>query len=477
MQTLNKIRTWAETSPDRIAYEYGHWRLTYGALWKLASDLAGALAGLETRRVILYGQKEPELIAGMLGCLLSGKAYVPVTDTIPRDRFLQICTATGAGLVLSEGEEVDCGLPWRSAAGLIAEAAVSTRTLPSAKPEDTAYIMFTSGSTGVPKGVPISRENLDHFTGWISGLQGLKDLEGGRVLNQAGFSFDLSVADLYFSLCGGHTLVGLPTELTGDPAALYAFLRRSACHLMVCTPTFLKLCLLAEDFDAAHISTLGFVYSCGEPLERTTAARLLARFPDCCLINAYGPTEATSAVCGLRITKQMTESEQLLPVGRISTAACTIEIRDGEIVLQGKSVFSGYLNADNSNLYPEKGIYTYRTGDLGRIRDDLLYCLGRKDRQVKWMGYRIEPEELECHLAALPEVEACAVIPKLRAGGTVQMLQAYVVLRPGGTPEQVKKALSAKVPAYMIPKRIISIPSMPVNQNGKTDRKALEEIC
>lgn len=471
MHTLERIHNWAKLAPNRIAYCGAGRSLSYAALWDGAERLAGALSGKSADRVILYGEKEPELLMAMLGCLLAGKTYVPVSDDTPRERFAQLLCSTQPCLVWF----ADARPPVGDAVGI--SSLLFARSYPLSCEQEhvqPAYLIFTSGSTGKPKGVPISRQNLDHFSSWICCLEPMRLQAPARVLNQASFQFDLSVADIYYSLCSGHTLFGLPKCAFSDPARIYAFLQSNDIEAAVCTPTFLKLCLLEPTFREQMLPSLRLIYSCGETLEVGTAARLLERFPGLRLINAYGPTEATSAVCAVEITKDMLTDASGLPVGRLSDAACRIEISHEEIILKGKSVFSGYLNADDRGIDSENGVSCFHTGDLGLIAGDLLYCKGRRDRQIKWKGYRIELDEIEQAILSVPGVSNCAVITRRTETGVVRLIKAFVVMETDLTVEALRQKISEKLPQYMIPKSIERIDAIPVTGNGKTDRRRLE---
>ena len=473
MQTVNKIRRWVETAPERLAYSYCGRSLSYLELWQGAERLSSILSQYLAPSVVLFGEKEPELLIGMLACLLAGKTYVPLSVQTPSERFRQILDSLGDCTVLSES--ATC--PFRESLPIRELLALTPPPFKGPVDESApAYVIFTSGSSGVPKGVPISRKNLDNFTAWIGRLRPMQLPAPARVLNQASFSFDLSVADIYFSLCGGHTLYGMPPGLSEAPEALFSFLRETSPQAAVCTPTFLKLCLTDRSFAEALMPELRVVYSCGEILENATAEKLLRRFPKLRLINAYGPTEATSAVCAAEITRELAASEDALPVGVLEEAACRIEIVDGEIVLKGDSVFSGYLDGRTGGYYTENGIPCFRTGDLGSVRNGSIYCQGRGDRQVKWKGYRVELDEIEQAILSLPAVSGCAVLAKKTNTGVVRMIKAFIVTEADVSIEAIRKELEKKLPDYMIPRSIQRLREIPVTENGKTDRKRLEAL-
>lgn len=473
MQILSKLRGWAASAPDRTAYIGADRRISYGELWQAAARLAAALTRYDAPAALLYGEKEPEILIGIVACLLAGKAYVPVSPQTPPERLGQILQALGDCPVLCG--ETDCPAPESISirALLDAEGAV---LCPAPDESGLAYIIFTSGSTGVPKGVPISRKNLDHFAAWISALRPMQLPAPARVLNQASFSFDLSTADLCYALCGGHTLYGMDPRLPEAPEALLAFLRENELQVLVCTPTFLKLCLTDRSFCGESLPALRVVYSCGEVLENAAAEKLLRRFPGLRLLNAYGPTEATSAVCAVEITPELAAAPEALPVGVLIDAACEIRISEGEIVLKGDSVFAGYLDGSAGGSFQEQGTPCFRTGDLGSIQNGLLYCHGRGDRQIKWKGYRIELDEVEQAIGSLNGVANCAVVAKKNEAGIVRLVKAFVVPEGELTVEALRRNLAQKLPAYMLPKSIQFLEELPVTKNGKTDRRKLEEL-
>lgn len=437
---LEKIAEAVNKHPLRAAYKAGGRSITYRELWDKANECAQRLRKEGKGPVIIYDTKEIETFITIIACLLAGRAYVPINRTTPPDRIKEITQAVQTSEVA----------------------------------EDTAYIIFTSGSTGKPKGVPISVENLDNFVQWISSLRPLSEYTGCSVLNQASFSFDLSVADMYYSLCNGHSLIEYDSEEYSDIAPLF---KREKINVAMLTPTFIRLCMLDESFNRQECPELRCIYSCGELLDKKTAQKLFVRFPNLKLINAYGPTEATSAVSGIVITEALLQSGQPLPVGDMRTNATEIVIDDGEIVLKGKSVSRGYLQGPDGGFFAEKGLQCYRTGDLGYIRDGMLYCTGRRDSQVKYNGYRIELMDIENNIISIPGVQECAVIAKYTENNNVKTIKAFVAAEAAEFDSSyIRNELSKKIPGYMAPRTITVLDRLPMNKNGKIDRKALAEL-
>lgn len=467
---INKIKRIVEQNPNKIAYKVNDECITYKELWSCAYNYAQLLKRQGTSPVIIYGHKNTSVVISILACIIADRTYVPIGSCTPLYRVKQIIDITKSSLVLTENkvslESVDCF----SLDGLKQYENCDIKE----NKNDIVYMIFTSGSTGIPKGVPISKTNLNNFINWISSLKPLCDYKDINVLNQASFSFDLSVADLYYSLCNGHTLIALDSDIQEDYDEIFNLM--SEIDVAVMTPTFMKLCLLNKDFNENKYPNFKCVYFCGEQLEVKTVQKIYEVFPNLKIINAYGPTEATSAVSGVLITKEMANSLQLLPVGEVDTFATDIEIIDEEIVLKGKSVFSGYLGDFVGGYYNENNINCFRTGDIGYIEDGKLYCKGRKDSQVKYKGYRIELNDIEYNINLIKGVKECAVVAKYNDNLVVKTIKAFIVVDSEYDTNYVRTELEKFIPAYMMPKTIKIIDKLPINQNGKIDRKVLSEL-
>ena len=470
IKMINKIKKIASLSPNKIAYKVNNDCITYKELWDSAREYAQLLKRQGTSPVIIYGNKNISVIISILACVIANRTYVPVGLCTPLYRIKQIVEITNSSLVLTYNNLILKGTDCFKLEKL---KQYENCDIQESK-NDIVYMIFTSGSTGVPKGVPISKTNLNNFIDWISNLKPLCDYKDINVLNQASFSFDLSVADFYYSLCNGHTLIAFDNDIQKDYDEIFNLM--SEIDVAVMTPTFMKLCLLNKDFNEKKYPNFKCVYFCGEQLEVKTVKKLYEMFPNLKIINAYGPTEATSAVSGIIITKEMANTLQLLPVGEVNKFATEIEIIDDEIVLKGKSVFGGYLGNCVGGYYSENNINCYRTGDVGFIKDGKLYCKGRKDSQVKYKGYRIELNDIEYNINLIDGVKECAVIAKYNNNLVVKTIKAFVVVDGKYNEYYVRSELEKLIPVYMMPKTINIIEKLPINQNGKIDRKALCEL-
>lgn len=500
MFILEKIAEAAGRNSDMPAVISGEERLTYGELWEKSDALSVYLdevLGEDKTPVVVYGHKHPMMLVCFLACVKSGRAYCPVDISMPAERVRDIVKAVGNRLVL--GVEMPEGLP--ESVQVLAredmEKAISARAgerFPRekwTKPEDTFYIIFTSGSTGKPKGVQISAEALSNFTDWSVTLGGEPaDKEGSVFLNQAPFSFDLSVMDIYTALAAGAAIYCVDKKTQNEMSGLIKSLGDGNINYWVSTPSFADMCLSDRKFAESLLPELKAFLFCGEKLTKTTAARLMERFPKARVVNTYGPTESTVAVTGTEITVDMIRAGEELPIG-YAKAGTEIEIDgdSGEIIIIGDTVSKGYYGDPEKTAKVfgrrDDGRRYYRTGDEGYLRDGMLYYRGRLDLQIKLHGYRIELGDIENNITGLEGVTAAAVVPKIQ-DGKVRHLVAFIAgkaFSPEGDPsarfaatKAVKSALKKRLPEYMVPKRVVFVDNLPMTGNGKTDRRKLEEM-
>lgn len=442
-----------------IACRMGDQSLGWEELHRRAAALAGLLAAGHGP-VLLYGKKSPEYVIAIAGCLWAGRPYIPAGPHIPAARVAAMARLAGAVTAVfltpppDELRDMACVPLPRQGEGVYA--------LPAVEPKDIAYILFTSGSTGTPKGVMVSYANLENFIKWFSGRPAIAGIYCRAVLNQAQFSFDLSVADLYYTLYTGCTL-----ELPPDGVPLCCCGSRA--ELAVMTPSCADQCLMDEGFAAKQLPCLQTIFFCGETLRGSTVRRLWRRFPGLRVINAYGPTEATCAVTSAEITPELAEAENL-PIGLHSQEAVAVYLdRNDCICLQGPSVAAGYLDGERFDG-------KFMTGDLGEFRAGCLWYRGRCDEQIKYKGYRIEPGEIEAILVSQKGIRQAVVLPRRDHLGRVISLQVLVTatgpLQEGALREQLRFIL----PDYMVPRRIVQCEKLPLTANGKIDRRKAGEL-
>ena len=536
MDILNQIRENADAFSDRPAIisenDSVTWRGLYNGSRRLAERINNMCTPGSRAPLVVCGHKSPYMIMSMLACAYAGHAYCPVDISMPAERVADIIDAVSPEIVLAAEESALDLLPQdgrfflmpprmiTETADGITDPQQGCELICPVSGEETFYIIFTSGSTGKPKGVEITANNLNNYLDWILDVGADRSSKFGRVfINQAPFSFDLSVMDLYQCLACCGTLWTLSYDTIKNYSKLIYSLGRSSAHVWVSTPSFADICLADPAFNCDLMPCLSVFLFCGETLTVNTVRRLHERFPDAVVVNTYGPTESTVAVTDVVVTHEMCADGGALPVGRAKPgtvvyveaaggagsragacsagdgAACSVDRTSGggvsgsgvtgEIIIAGNTVAKGYFNMPEktSESFFETEINgrrmrAYRTGDLGYISDDgMLHYCGRMDNQIKLHGYRIETEDIESNLTAIDGISKAAVIPSEK-DGKIKSLTAYIIYEndSGSSPDahSVKEKLRMRLPDYMIPKKIIFVHELPLTPNGKVDRKALK---
>src|SRR2546427_2295036 len=297
MNLIERIDHWAVVAPEAIAHISDGRTLTYGELCRRSDALACYLTqrfGDDRRPIAVLGHREPEMLIAFLGAVKSGRPYVPLDTALPQQRIDKILETSRAALVLTPKDVLQFS------------ASQVRGPLRTAQGDEPFYILFTSGSTGEPKGVIITLASLEHFVAWMLEEQRFVPLIE-TFLNTAPFSFDLSVMDLYCSLATGGTLFSISRDLVANPKMLYRALGNSGSTTWVSTPSFAQMCLVEEKFSEGMLPRIRRFLFCGETLAAQTAARLLERFPRAQVWNMYGPTEATVATTSVRLDGSISE--------------------------------------------------------------------------------------------------------------------------------------------------------------------------
>lgn len=508
MTILKRIKENALKHPSRIAVseaerEGGSNSITWEELDSFSDKLALFIYKNQKKKkpIIVYGHKSPYMVVCFLACVKAGYAYCPIDVNVPLARIQKIIEDVDPELILCTKElqlNNDKIRSLEEIKGIIKDTDGTIAEDCFIKKEDVFYIIFTSGSTGNPKGVQITGDCVDNFTKWAATLgSGCNEDTHYTFINQAPFSFDLSVMDLYLSLYTGGTLWCLTKELQSDMKELYRSLAESGASKWVSTPSFADVCLSDPLFSQELMPNMRDFLFCGEVLTNKTAHRLSERFPIAHIVNTYGPTESTCAVTSIEVTEEILSKYSPLPVGKPKPGTW-IEIwgedghalgddMQGEIIIIGDSVGVGYWNNDelSRKAFGEKEIEHknyryYRTGDAGYVSDGQLFYCGRIDFQVKLHGYRIELEDIENNLLRINGVTQAVVIPKYRDGKASSLVAGIVVSEPVTDVKErvkiIKEQLRINLPDYMIPKKIIFLPAIPMTNNGKADRKAAGEL-
>ncbi|MDT8912417.1 amino acid adenylation domain-containing protein [Amycolatopsis sp. PS_44_ISF1] len=496
----------AKRHPDRPALEIADRVLGYAELEALAEHLAARLTaapdGAAPRRVGLLAAANTVLAyAGYLAVLRIGATVVPLNPAFPAARTAAIIRAAGLDLVLAEREEIGAGPATRVLAVDPADpagpraAGGSAPPARTARPDDLAYILFTSGSTGEPKGVPIRHRNvsacLDHSIGHYELGPGC------RVLQSFELTFDLSVLTTFAAFGSGATLV-VPGR--NDLLAAARFVRRRELTHWFSVPSLISMTQRVDPLRPGSMPTLRRSVFAGEALTLQQAEAWHAAAPNGVVENAYGPTELT-IVCAEYVLPGPVAQWPRTPNGTVPIGpgfpsldyvvldADGRPAAEGELCVRGPQRFEGYLDPahdegrflvyDGHRAVPPDPAAPigdelwYRTGDRVRAgADGYLYC-ERLDHQVKVRGYRVELGEIEAVLREQPGVRDAVVLARPATSGDAVLAAAYTG-RGGGT-EDLWQALREKLPAYMVPASLTAFEQFPLTANGKVDRRRLAE--
>lgn len=410
--------------------------------------------------VVLYGHQQAEFACAIYSCLLHSIPYIPVDNIYPAERLKEICELASAPYYYDVEQRSF------KATGVPAQ---------NLEQQDLAYIMFTSGSTGKPKGVQIGRESVWNFMQWVRDDFSLP--ANPVLMNHAVFSFDLSLIPLLGNLATcGHIVLNAKEDIAAEN--WLAKLKQQKVSVWVSTPSFAYQKLLHPEFRAEFLTDLKVFVFIGEVLSKALVKHLRRLFPDAKILNSYGPTEATIATTVVEISDEILKSDcELLPIGQMMPHSEMEITADNELIIWGKNVMRGYLGLPKGNA--EKLLWNeakhwrgYKTGDLGNMSKGNLYCQGRNDSQIKMNGYRIEIHEIENRLLALSGVSEAVVLPLTKKDGAVLRLAAFCSSKL--SEKEIKANLTQILPSYMVPSQIVIMDALPLNTNGKIDRKLLD---
>jgi len=500
---VDRFHRVARRNRDRTAVVHGDSSLDYGQLDELSDRLAKELRAKGIAHEELLGiclERSVEMVVATLAVLKAGGAYLPLDPTNPPKRLALILAESGTRLVLTHsrlrhlvegpGREIVCLDRPESLEPAGASSVDEQET--ETKPEDLAYVIYTSGSTGTPKGVEITQANVlrlfDATENWFH--FGPEDV--WSMFHS--FAFDFSVWEMWGALLFGGKLAIVPYDVSRTPKAFYEFLVQEGVTILNQTPSAFRQLVQAEAAIGVHpdLKVRTVVFG-GEALELVSLAPWIARHGDAHpeLINMYGITETTVHVTYRRIRQQDVEARRGSVIG---VPIPDLEVRlldsslqpvgvgeEGEIFVGGAGVARGYrgrkaLTAERFVEDPTRpGHRLYRSGDLARFTaDGEMEYIGRADLQVKIRGFRIELGEIEAALRGQPGVEDAVVIDREDTPGD-QRLAAYLICpEPADRdPGRLREALRQVLPEYMVPSGYVFMDVLPLNHNGKLDRKAL----
>lgn len=516
----------AERRPDATALVDGEQTVAYQDMERRSNQLARLLleGGCQPGdRVGLLLPKSADAVIGMLAVLKAGGLYVPVDPESPASRIEKIMLASECRYILAGAAATSLlqklmpmmaadtrpGLIWMSGAepaGLdfqprftIADAnALHDEPLASAlqpRGGGPAHLLFTSGSTGVPKGVIVTHANVVAFVDWAKAYFGLN--EHDRVSCHSPLHFDLSTFDLYGAFAAGAEVHLVPPKLSLFPKGLIGFMRDRRLTQWFSVPsvlTYLTRFDAVEDGDFPEMKRLIW---CGEVFPTQPLISWMEKLPHVAFTNLYGPTEATIASSYYTMSAIPDDPNASVPIGKACGGEEVLILGEdqqplpkgetGDLYIAGAGITDGYWRdqaktdaAFRPHVDPSaaEGERMYRTGDLGYVgEDDQIYFVGRADTQIKSRGHRIELGEIETALNSLSEVGQVAVVAIEIEFGSYNICCAFAPADGyDPSPQEVKKRLSALVPRYMLPVHWRKMTTMPSNANGKIDRVVLTAL-
>lgn len=484
--------------PDKPAFVDEHKTVTFHGLRRQAMALATQMIqkGLFKKPVVVYLEKGVDVLVSFMGAAYSCNFYSPIDIDMPASRVNKILEVLQPSLVVTTAalreafEEYDYQgdyLIFEKASAMEADEEAIDATRGKGIDTDLLYVLFTSGSTGVPKGVTINHRSVIDYIDWVTETFDITEQDSFG--NQAPFYFDNSILDIYSTVKSGATTYIIPKNLFAQPVLLLEYLKEKKINTIFWVPSALIVVAKLKAFRNVDLSdTLHRVLFCGEVMPNKQLNTWRKYLPDVLYANLYGPTEITDA-CTYYIVDREFSDDEPLPIGipMANTDILVLNDKDelvtgdevGELCVRGTSLSMGYYHNPEKTreafvqnpLNPYVPETIYRTGDLVKYNDygEIVY-LSRKDFQIKHMGHRIELGEIETAVSSLPEIALCCCLYDEKHQKIVLFIE-----------EELDKAyingqISRLVPEYMLPNKVITLQKMPINANGKIDRVKLKEF-
>lgn len=486
----------AQRFPEKTAFAEEKDSITYASFLDLCQSTGTGLLALQAygRPVAVYLEKGIPCLAAMLGVAYSGGFYTVIDTHMPAARIQSIFNTLSPAAVVTDAAHAQAAAEFLGDAKLVlfeeisqtpcdgeALARIRSRMIDT----DPLYALFTSGSTGVPKGTVVCHRSVIHYAHWAA--QTFRFTQDTVFASQTPFYFSMSVLDIFATLQSGATLCMPPKSYFSFPVQLLEYLEAHKVNTIYWVPSALGLITRMKALDYVKPSALSTILFAGEVMPVKWLNVWRSHYPQALFANLYGPTEVTD-ICAYYIVDRPFRDDESLPIGH-ACDNCGLLVLDengrepaagaqGELCVRGSFLAMGYYGAPDktaesfvqnplNRTYPE---LIYRTGDLVYYneRGELVY-VGRKDFQIKHMGYRIELGEIEAAVSACEGVEVCVCLYDTKRDKLI------LVYEGTASQEEILPFAKGKLPSYMVPNRIIHTRKMPYNANGKLDRKWLGE--
>ncbi len=459
---------------------------TYADLSRRISAIQQVLAEEHNskERIGVIANDTVDTYASLVAILLLGKTYIPIHPGIPAERVASIISQSEMELILSSEPTAEFSGVSNISIASLTNGAGTIRLNKDNIAGKNAYILFTSGSTGVPKGTPITYNNLDSFINAFDDL-GYELTEADRFLQMFDLTFDLSVMSYLIPLCTGACVYTIP-EKGMKFTNVYSVLEEYQITFALMVPSVLTF--LRQYFDEIRLPEMRYALFCGEALHKSVVQEWRECVPNAVVENVYGPTEATifCLTYNIDVNKGIAAHNDVVCIGKPMTGMEAIVVDEhnrpladgekGELCLHGNQVTPGYLDEEKSKavFFELNNKRYYRTGDIATRNSDgnFSYC-GRADQQVKIQGFRVELGEIEHHTRAASKCNAVAIVVTNSHG----LSRIDVAIESaGGDTDAIIAGLKTSLPDYMLPTNVYFIAPFPLNVNGKTDRKEIEKI-
>ncbi len=470
MDYLEKIKYLSQNIPNQTAISLSS-EISYSKLWQLVINLSYYFKKKKINRIsILQTKNDFCCYIVMLASLVAGKTYIPLNKDIPLNRIKLILKSSKSDILISRKKIKKIGCKILLHKNILKLKKIKSFNIVSSSKD--AYIIYTSGSTGVPKGVKISRNSLNHYIQWIS--KSFFQDKNIKCSQHPGIGFDLSVADIFGTLCNGGTL--FPIQNDYDKLFLSKFIKKNKLSHWISVPSAVDLIFNRNYFNPTDISSIRKMFFCGEVLKKIHLKKIFDSNKNIKVINAYGPTEATVSCTAIKLNSK-NFTKLCKPSASFGKAIKNMKLgfldgkkKQGEIFISGPQISNGYINNDSLNKKKFKTIRnkkSFITGDVCKIINNNYYFLNRIDRQVKILGNRIELNEIDSLIEGLTKNTSHSLIHKRKI---------YTFVNGKLNEDNLKTKLRKNLPKYMLPNKIIKIKKFPKNVNHKIDEKKLNTL-